>query len=138
MKRSYRFILILYFIFAGVFFSHAQEQEKQLKTWEIAEKEADRLEGLLKLEVWQVFYVDSTLKHDYEEMKNELEKLQQAKVSNPSLYIAIQDKWIDQIETTYKRIFNEEQWKVYLKSGAGKQQKQREKRKAKVEKQNKK
>lgn len=138
MMRTYKVILILCLLFAGFSTSHAQEQEKQLETWEIAEKEADRLEGLLKLEVWQVFYVDSTLKHDYEEMKNELEKLQQAKVSNPSLYIAIQDKWIDQIESTYKRIFNEEQWKVYLKSGAGKQQKQREKRKAKAEKQNKK
>jgi hypothetical protein len=38
---------------------------------------------------------------------------------------------MDQIDATYKRIFNEKQWAAYLKSGAAKAQKARAKRKAK-------
>lgn len=132
--NRYKITIILILIFAISFISRAQEQEKQPETWEIAEKEADRLEDLLDLEIWQVFYVDSTLKHDFAEMKAELEKLQQAKVGNSSLYVAVQDKWMEKIDETYKRIFTEEQWQVYLKSGAAKMQKQRAKRKAKIEK----
>ncbi len=134
MMNRYKITIILILIFAISFISRAQEQEKQPETWEIAEKEADRLEDLLDLEIWQVFYVDSTLKHDFAEMKAELEKLQQAKVGNSSLYVAVQDKWMEKIDETYKRIFTEEQWQVYLKSGAAKMQKQRAKRKAKIEK----
>ena len=59
------------------------------------------------------------------------EKLQQSKITNTSLYQSVQDKWMDQIDATYKRIFTEEQWKAYLKSGAAKLIKAREKRKAK-------
>ena len=46
------------------------------------------------------------------------------------LYQAVQDKWWDQIDATYKIIFNPQQWAAYLKSGAAKAQKAREKRKA--------
>ena len=42
---------------------NAQEPQ-QPDVYEQAEKEADRLQSLLDLEDWQVFYVDSTLKHD--------------------------------------------------------------------------
>jgi hypothetical protein len=49
------------------------------------------------------------------------------------MYQAVQDKWMDQIDVTYKRIFTEKQWAAYLKSGAGKLIKAREKRKAKAE-----
>lgn len=111
----------------------AQEPPKPKETWEMAEEEADRLQRVLDLEDWQVFYVDSTLKHDYQELMTEAEKLQASKVSNSSLYIAVQDKWMDKIEESYKRIFTQQQWAAYLKSGAGKAQKARAKRKAKSE-----
>ena len=110
----------------------AQEQEKPKEIWEQAEEEADRLQRVLDLEDWQVFYVDSTLKHDFPAMMAEYDKLRASKVSNTSLYVAIQDKWMDQIDATYKKIFNEQQWAAYLKSGAAKAQKAREKRKAKA------
>ena len=111
----------------------AQEQEKPKDIYEQAEEEADRLQRVLDLEDWQVFYVDSTLKHDFPAMMAEYEKLRSSKVSNTSLYIAVQDKWMDQIDATYKRIFTEKQWAAYLKSGAAKAQKARAKRKAKAE-----
>lgn len=111
----------------------AQEQQEPPTVEELAAKEAERLESLLDLEYWQVFYVDSTLQYNFQAMKDELEALQKSKVSNTSLYIAVQDKWMEKIDSTYMRIFNEEQWKSYLKSGAAKQQKARAKRKAKSE-----
>ena len=108
----------------------AQEPEKQPDVYEQAEMEADRLQKVLDLEDWQVFYVDSTLKHDYPAMVADYEKLKASKVSNSSLYIAVQDKWMDQIDATYKKIFTEKQWQAYLKSGAARAQKAREKRKS--------
>lgn len=108
----------------------AQEPEKPKEPWEIAEEEADRLQRVLELEDWQVFYVDSTLKHDYQQLTDEIDKLRASKVSNTSLYIAVQDKWMDNIDASYKKIFTESQWAAYLKTGAGKAQKARAKRKA--------
>ena len=111
----------------------AQEQQKQPDIYEQAETEADRLQRILDLEDWQVFYVDSTLKHDFPAMMAEYDKLRAAKVSNTSMYQAVQDKWMEQIDATYKKIFNPQQWAAYLKSGAAKAQKAREKRKAQAE-----
>lgn len=110
----------------------AQDQPETPDMLEIAETEADRLQRLLDLEDWQVFYVDSTLKHDFPAMNEELMELQAAKVSNSSLYISVQDKWMEKIDSTYRTIFTEEQWGTYLKNGAAKQQKAREKRKQKA------
>lgn len=114
--------------------ANAQEPDKQPDIYERAEMEADRLQKVLDLEDWQVFYVDSTLKHDYPAMMAECEKLQASRVMNSSIYIAVQDKWMEKIDMTYKKIFTEAQWAAYLKSGAQRAQKAREKRKAAVAK----
>ena len=111
----------------------AQEPQKQPDVYEQAEAEADRLQQILDLEDWQVFYVDSTLKHDLPAMMAEYDKLRAAKVSNTSMYQAVQDKWMEQVDATYKRIFSPQQWAAYLKSGAAKAQKARDKRKAQAE-----
>jgi hypothetical protein len=66
-------------------------------------------------------------------MRAEYEQLRAAKVGNTSMYQDVQDKWLDQIDATYKRIFTEEQWALYLKSGAAKAQKAREKRRLKAQ-----
>ena len=133
MKLAYTLMLMLLWVPTLL----AQEPEKPKEVWEQAEEEADRLQRVLDLEDWQVFYVDSTLKHDFPAMMAEYDKLRASKVSNSSLYIAVQDKWMDkwmdQIDATYKRIFTEKQWAAYLKSGAAKAQKARAKRKAKSE-----
>ena len=109
------------------------QQQKQPDVYEQAEMEADRLQRVLDLEDWQVFYVDSTLKHDYPAMMAEYEQLKSSKVENVSMYQMVQDKWMEQIDATYKRIFTEPQWKAYLKQGASKAQKARAKRRAKAE-----
>ena len=111
----------------------AAQQQKQPDVFEQAEMEADRLQRVLDLEDWQVFYVDSTLKHDFPAMMAEYEQLKSSKVENVSMYQMVQDKWMEQIDATYKRIFTEKQWAAYLKSGAAKAQKARDKRKAKAQ-----
>ncbi len=122
--------LVLIFVNVNVF---AQEQQAPSPE-EMAAKEADRLAELLKLEDWQVFYVDSTLQHDYAACQEEIKRLQGARVDNYDLYTLAQDKWMEQIDKTYRKIFTDQQWAAYLKSGAGKRIKAREKRKAKIEK----
>ena len=110
----------------------AQEQPKQPDIYQQAEMEADRLQRLLDLDDWQVFYVDSTLKHDFPAMMADYDELRKAKVANQSMYQDVHDKWMDQIDRTYKTFFTEEQWAAYLKSGAARAQKARDKRKAKA------
>lgn len=124
------YILALLLAFAPAL---AAQDEKEPELWERAETEADRLQELLDLEDWQAFYVDSTLKHDLPAMMDEYKELQDSKVSNSSLYYMVQDKWMEKIDQTYRRIFTDEQWAAYLKSGAAKAQKARAKRKAKAE-----
>ena len=115
----------------GVF---AQSQDKKEPSMEeLASQEADRLGETLDLADWQIFYVDSTLQHDYIALDAELKDLQKSKVGNTDIYVAVQDKWMQQIYNTFQKIFNEDQWNAYLKSGAAKQQKARDKRKAKQE-----
>lgn len=126
--------LVPAFLLIGTLTAAQSQQQDPPDFLEIAEKEADRLEGLLDLEDWQTFYVDSTLKHDYVAMNDEIMALQKTKVSNVDLYIKVQDKWVDTIEASYRKIFNDEQWEAYLKSGAGKAQKARAKRREKAEK----
>lgn len=135
-SRFYWLMKIKYIIiatFAGLTmsqFAHSQEPE-QMDIYERAEAEADRLQRVLELEDWQTFYVDSTLKHDLPAMLKEWEDLRDSKVSNSTFYYMVQDKWMEKIDASYKKIFNEEQWNVYMKSGGAKAQKARDKRKAK-------
>ena len=131
MKLNIRVLAAFVMMFMG-FSAYAQQQE-QPDIFEQAEIEADKLQRLLGLEDWQTFYVDSILKQEYSAMLAEYEQYQKAKVSNSSIYIAVQDKWRDKMDAAFRKVFNDEQWAKYLKNGAAKAQKGREKRKAKAE-----
>jgi len=104
-----------------------EQQEKQMM--EFIDKEVKRLSELLDLEYWQEFYVDSTLTHDFRAMSDEMTSMQKSKVENSDLYADVRDKWMEKIDATYKRIFNEAQWKKYMKAGGERARKAREKRK---------
>ena len=54
-------------------------------------------------------------------------------MGNVDIYQRVQDKWMQQIDDSYKRFFTEEQWKKYWKSTGKRAQKARDKRKAKAE-----
>lgn len=133
--RRLLYIILSMLLFGSVnAIAQEQEEQKVQTPEEMAAKEADRLGDLLKLEYWQVFYVDSTLQHDYTALQEEMNKLQSARVENYDLYMSVRDKWFEQIDNTYKKIFSPEQWALYLKTGAAKNIKAREKRKEKMQK----
>ena len=123
-----------FFLMSSMFFCApvSAQQQEGVDVMVRAEEEADRLQDRLELEDWQTFYVDSTLKHDLKAIMDEYRTLTESRVSNMSMYQAVQDKWMERIDSTYKTIFTEEQWAEYLKSGAAKTIKAREKRKAKA------
>ena len=130
MKSILSTLTAVVFFVAMPWLASAQQQDVPSLEEQI-EKEAERLERVLGLEDWQVFYVDSTLMHDFPAMQAEMNELAESKVANRDMYIMVQDKWMDQIDATYKRIFTEEQWAAYLKQGAAKAQKARAKRRGK-------
>ena len=107
-------------------------QQKERTPEEIASQEAERLETLLGLEGWQVFYVDSILQNNYSHMQAELYGLRDSKVENVDLYVSVRDKWNQLTYDAFSKVFNEDQWNRYLKSGAGKEMKLRQKRAAKA------
>lgn len=128
---SYFYKLVMFFaVIAGVSLldASAQQQPEKPDLNVMAEEEADKLQKLLDLEDWQVFYVDSTLKANYAALQLEFENLQKAKVTNTAIYQEAQDKFWDSVEASYKKYFTDKQWALYLKNGAAKAQKQRAKR----------
>ena len=106
-----------------------EEEEKQLR--KAIDTQIDNYTNLLKLEDWQIFYLDSILTTDYTAMMAELKGLSESKVSNQDAYIMVQDKWAEQIYNSLKSVFDETQWTKYEKSGAARDKKAREKRAAK-------
>ena len=106
-----------------------EEELKQLR--EAVDRQVDNYTNILKLEDWQVFYLDSILTHDFDAMRLELKELRDAKISNNDAYTRAQDKWAEQIYNSLQGVFNEEQWAKYLKTGAARDKKARDKRAAK-------
>ena len=134
MKKT---ILILLAALTGVF-AGAQEnktpEEREKELYESIQKQVDRLAEQLNLTGGQIFYVDSILTHDYNAMVKELNDMSTARVSNGSLYEAVQDKWAERIYKAFEKLFTQEQWQEYLKSGASREKKLRDKRAAKLNK----
>lgn len=130
MKRMFLSILACSLFLLGAA-PGALAQQKERTPEEIASQEAERLETLLGLEGWQVFYVDSILQNNYSHMQAELYGLRDSKVENVDLYVSVRDKWNQLTYDAFSKVFNEDQWNRYLKSGAGKEMKLRQKRAAK-------
>lgn len=129
MKQKFLAIIVLsvsFFMSEGM--SYAQSNQEIQTPEEIAALETEKLGELLKLEDWQMFYVDSTLQTNYTNLQAELKKLQQARVENTSIYRDVRDKWMDKTDASFKKYFTEEQWNKYLRSGVGGSRKEKEKR----------
>ena len=109
----------------------AEEKKAEKEFYESIEREVDRLSGLLKLDDWQVFYVDSILTHDYKAMQGELNDLRNQKVSNLDMLYDVQYRWEDKMYDAFQKVFDEDQWAKYLKSGAARDKKNRDKRRSK-------
>ena len=106
-----------------------EQQEKEMR--EMINKEVEKYANTLDLDPAQEFYVDSILNHDYFAMREELMEKSRAKVANTDVYVAIQDKWAERIYVAFRKVLDEDQWQKYLKSGAGREKKARDKREAK-------
>ena len=104
------------------------EELKQMR--EAIDRTIENYESMLDLEDWQTFYVDSILTHDYEALRLELRALQTAKMSSTDVYQQVQDKWAEQIYVSLQKVFDEKQWQKYLKAGAAREKKSRDKRAA--------
>ena len=132
--KIYHLLCAAAFFSLSVFAAQAQNQplspeEQEKRILEYVDARTQKLSTLLELEYWQEFYVDSTLTHDIKAMWEESSKMQAAKAENRDLFIAVEDKWEQQIDDSFKRFFTEEQWKKYWKSGAERAWKARQKRK---------
>ena len=127
---KYFAICILSFLPFCAFAQQSEEEEaKQFR--ESIDNLIDNYTDQFDLEVWQTFYVDSILTHDYEAMYAELKGLQAAKMTNQDAYTRVQDKWAEQMYNSMEKVLNEEQWAKYLKTGAAREKKARDKRAAK-------
>ena len=111
----------------------ADEAKAEKEFYESVEREIERLTRLLDLNDAQVFYVDSILVHDYKALQADIKALQESKVSNANMYYDVQDKWQESIYEAYEKLFDVDQWAKYLKSGAARDKKSRDKRRAKAQ-----
>ena len=75
--------------------------------------------------------IDKTVAAYETQLRLELKALREAKVSNADIYQTTQDKWAEQIYNALQKVFDEDQWAKYLKSGAARDKKARDKRAAK-------
>lgn len=105
-----------------------QEKEREKQVREMIEKEVTRYEDLLKLEDWQVFYADSVLNHNFTAMQSELKSMNESGVGNSDLYTLVVDKWQEKTYVAFRKFLDDSQWAKYLKSGASKSKKERDKR----------
>lgn len=107
------------------------EKEQEKEFFEAIQTQVDRLAENLDLADWQIFYADSILTHNYTAIQQEFKTMNENKVSNSDHYYAVQDKWMEETYLAFQRILDEEQWAKYLKSGAARDKKARDKRAAK-------
>lgn len=139
MRRFVRSFVLCTVLFAGFSVGlaaqtqSADEAKAEKEFYESVEREIERLTRLLDLNDAQVFYVDSILVHDYKALQAEIKALQESKVSNANMYYDVQDKWQESIYEAYEKLFDEDQWAKYLKSGAARDKKSRDKRRAKAQ-----
>lgn len=106
-----------------------EKEEKQMRT--AIDSQIETFTRTLKLEDWQVFYLDSIMTHDYTAMRDELKSLSEAKVGNSDAYQMTQDKWMEKMYQAFDKVLDRDQWAKYQKSGAGRDKKARDKRAAK-------
>lgn len=123
--------LLLFSIFAFAQMPPQNDIEEQKRIREAIDAQIEDYAELLDLQDWQIFYVDSIMTHDYEQMRVDLAALSAAKMSNSEAYIRVQDKWMEQMYQSFRKVFDKEQWTKYEKSGAGREKKNRDKREAK-------
>lgn len=129
MKKTILPLLISFFVTGYAFAQEMTPEEEENKLYESVEKEVERLDNYLSLDDWQIFRIDSMLFHDFSKMNAAMKEMSKSKISNSNMYIEVQDEWFEKMYDGFHSILNEEQWAKYLKNGAAKAKKARDKRK---------
>lgn len=126
------FVIVLALVLALPLSAQQQtpkDPQKQLR--ERIDQNLEKYERTLELEGWQLFYLDSIMTHDYSAMMAEMEEINKAKVENTDIYMQIQDKWMEKMYVSFRGVLDEDQWAKYLKQGAAREKKARDKRESK-------
>ena len=131
MRKTITLLVASVLCFATWAQENKTPEQREKEFYEAIEKQVDHMQEQLNLEDWQVFYVDSILTHDYKAMQEEVSRMSSAKMTNADLYYDVQDKWMEQMYQSIRKVLNDEQWAQYEKNGAARDKKAREKRAAK-------
>lgn len=132
-----KILISLLLLSIGSFVAFAQNEDGKTdeeRLYELVEEQVEKMTENLGLDPAQEFYVDSIMLHDYTELQAELNTMSKSRVSNADLYVQVQDKWMEKMYREFEKLFTPEQWDKYLKSGALRDKKARDKRAAKREK----
>ncbi|MBO7585217.1 MAG: hypothetical protein J6T09_06060, partial [Bacteroidales bacterium] len=106
-----------------------QDEPQNEPNWdEVVAKQVNELIDRYKLDDYQAFKVDTLLQHYIPIYNEELRRVRSAGASQIQSYQRVVDIWGDFFDTEYQKIFTEEQWKLYMKSFAGKEKRKRDKR----------
>ena len=126
---KYITVVALFLCFGTVCFAQQEnEPKKELNYDEMAAKQVEEFIDRYKLDDYQAFRIDTLLQHYVPIYNEELKKVRAAGASQAQSYQRVVDFWSDFLDTQYQTIFTEEQWKMYMKSPAGKEKKKRDKR----------
>lgn len=131
MKNIGNLLLVLA-MFSFGFSASAQNQEgvsedDVKKMLENVDHQVEQMTRDLDLADWQVFYVDSILTANYLSLQAGFAELSAKKVGNRDIYQDLQYSKLDEIYYALEKVFDESQWAKYLKRGAAKDKKSREK-----------
>lgn len=131
MKNIGNLLLVLALISYG-FSASAQNQEGVAeddvkKMLENVDRQVEQMTNDLDLADWQVFYVDSILTANYLSLQEGFADLSSKKVGNRDIYQELQYRKLDEIYYALEKVLDEQQWTKYLKRGAAKDKKSREK-----------
>lgn len=130
-----KILISLLLLSIGSFVAFAQNEDGKTdeeRLYELVEEQVEKMTENLGLDPAQEFYVDSIMLHDYTELQAELNAMSKSRVSNADLYVQVQDKWMEKMYREFEKLFTPEQWDKYLKSGALRDKKARDKRAAKA------
>ncbi len=131
MRNTGNLLLVLAMLAFG-FSASAQNQggvaeDDVKKMLENVDHQVEQMTRDLDLEDWQVFYVDSILTANYLSLQAGFADLSAKKVGNRDIYQDLQYSKLDEIYYALEKVFDESQWAKYLKRGAAKDKKSREK-----------
>ena len=131
MKNIGNLLLVLALLSYG-FSASAQNQEgvgedDVKKMLENVDRQVEQMTNDLDLADWQVFYVDSILTANYLSLQEGFAELSAKKVGNRDIYQDLQYRKLDEVYFALEKVLDEQQWTKYLKRGAAKDKKSREK-----------